>query len=122
MLAARLVRAMARGTTERRRNVAVRTTALPRLGAGRTWWTARSWRATAARCTARLSASVVSCVSRSFGVMWDFPDDPDVHRLCREVYEAGGFVPLWATYVPCGAKLNWIDRLRFNVTLVQAAS
>ena len=22
-----------------------------------------------------------------FGVMWDFPDDPDVHRLCREMYE-----------------------------------
>ena len=39
---------------------------------------------------------LVSCVSRSFGVMWDFPDDPDVHRLCREVYEAGlshGYLP-----------------------------
>ena len=24
-----------------------------------------------------------------FGTMWDFPDDPDVHRLCREMYESG---------------------------------
>ena len=22
-----------------------------------------------------------------FGVMWDFPDDPDVHRLSKEMYE-----------------------------------
>jgi len=27
-----------------------------------------------------------------FGVMWDFPDDPDVHRLVRELYESGKIV------------------------------
>ena len=27
-----------------------------------------------------------------FGVMWDFPDDPDVHGLCREMYESGKIV------------------------------
>ena len=27
-----------------------------------------------------------------FGVMWDFPDDPDAHRLCREMYEQGKIV------------------------------
>ena len=24
--------------------------------------------------------------------MWDFPDDPDVHRLCKEMYEANKIV------------------------------
>jgi putative intracellular protease/amidase len=24
------------------------------------------------------------------GTMWDFPDDKDVHRLAREIYEKGG--------------------------------
>ena len=27
-----------------------------------------------------------------FGTMWDFPDDPDVHRLAREMYEGGKVV------------------------------
>ena len=27
-----------------------------------------------------------------FGVMWDFPDDPDVHRLSKEMYEANKIV------------------------------
>ena len=27
-----------------------------------------------------------------FGTMWDFPDDPDVHRLTRELYESGKVV------------------------------
>jgi putative intracellular protease/amidase len=26
------------------------------------------------------------------GTMWDFPDDPDVHRVIREIYERGGLV------------------------------
>jgi len=27
-----------------------------------------------------------------FGTMWDFPDDPDVHRLVKEFYESGKIV------------------------------
>jgi len=27
-----------------------------------------------------------------FGTMWDFPDDPDVQRLAKEIYENGGVV------------------------------
>mmetsp|Transcript_36679 Transcript_36679/g.42165 ORF Transcript_36679/g.42165 Transcript_36679/m.42165 type:complete len:229 (+) Transcript_36679:211-897(+) len=27
-----------------------------------------------------------------FGTMWDFPDDPDVHRLVKELYESGKIV------------------------------
>jgi len=27
-----------------------------------------------------------------FGTMWDFPDDPDIHRLVKELYESGKIV------------------------------
>ena len=39
-----------------------------------------------------------------FGTMWDFPDDPDVHRLARELYE-GGKVVSAVCHGPC-ALLN----------------
>jgi len=39
-----------------------------------------------------------------FGTMWDFPEDPDIHRLVKELYESGKIVSA-VCHGPC-ALLN----------------